>query len=404
MKRSLLILFWVIPFLSIAQTSYRSGYLITNAQDTLRGFISFKEESENPIAVYFRPSLDDKTQVFPLKDCKAYVVENFYSYRREAVNISMSKDDLNRISTGRDTSSKNDIVFLRILQSGENATLFMYTDDVKTRFYIQSKEDAGPLELIRNIYYERPGFAKTENKFQVQLYQLMQKYQKNLTLKDVKLEWAKYNANDLIKVVSKINNQLAKEFTVKDTRFFIGAGLSLTSFVYKGRHSLGNATAVAKKSSNPMITVGLDYIPKPLIGKMVYRVNATLFTSKNEIYKESNNLKHSFDELTFALSPQIIYNIYNSNMFKFYAGAGLSANISSYSNNVMSTLEQGSETKKSDVDFNTVSFSPKITAGFVVNKKVEFSGGYYVNSSTTDYQTFKVLVSRFTFGVHYLFK
>lgn len=404
MKRSLLILLWVIPFLSIAQTDFRKGYLITNAQDTLRGFISFREESENPIAVYFRSELNDKTQVFPLKDCKAYVVENFYSYRRETVNISMSKDDINRISTGRDTSSKNDMVFLRILQSGENVTLFMYTDDVKTRFYIQSKEDPAPLELIRNIFYTGPGLAKTENKFQVQLYQLMQKYQKNLTLKDVKLEWAKYNANDLIKVVSKINNQSAREFTVKDTRFFIGAGLSLTSFVYKGSHSLANATAVAKKSNNPIVTVGVDYIPKPLIGKMVYRVNATLFMSKNEIYKKSSNLKHSFDELTFGLSPQIIYNIYNSQMIKFYAGAGISANVSSYSNNVMSTLDQGAEPKKSEVDFNVINFSPKITAGFVVNKKVELSGGYYVNSTTTDYQTFRVSVSRFTFGVHYLFK
>lgn len=404
MKRSLLILFWVIPFLSIAQTSYRSGYLITNSQDTLRGFISFKEESKNPVAVYYRSDLGAKTQVFPLKDCKAYVVENFYSYRRETVNISTSNDDLNRLpaSLGPDSSSKKDIVFLRILQSGENVSLFMYTDDIKNRFYIQSKEDPAPLELIRNVFYKRPAVVSTENKFQVQLYLLMQKYKKNLTPKDINLEWVGYNANDLIKVVSKINNQSVVKSSVKDTRFFIGAGLSASSFAYKGSHPLANAVAESKKSYDPMITIGFDYIPKPLIGKMVYRVDATLFLSKNEITQKLADLKHSFDELTIAITPQVIYNVYNSNKIKFYAGAGVSANFSSYSNNLISSLNYDSDPKKNDIDFSAFSFSPKITVGFVLNNKIEFSGGYYLRSKITDYQAFKIDVSRLSIGVHYL--
>nr|WP_068893101.1 outer membrane beta-barrel protein [Pedobacter panaciterrae] len=406
MKRSLSILFWVIPFLSIAQTSYRSGYLITNSQDTLRGFISFKEESENPTAVYYRPELNAKTQVFPLKDCKAYVVENFYSYRRETVSISRSNDDINKLSTllGLDSSSKKEEVFLRILQSGENVSLFMYTDDIKSRFYIQSKEDPTPVELIRNVFYKERGVVSTENKFQVQLYLLMQKYKKNLTPKDINLEWVGYNANDLIKVVSKMNNQSVVESRVKDIRFFIGGGLSTSSFAYKGSHPLANAIAESKKSYKPMITIGVDYIPKPLIGKMVYRVDATLFLSKNEITQKLADLKHSFDELTVAITPQVIYNIYNSNSIKFYAGAGVAANFSSYSNNLMSALNEEGNPKKNDVDFSAFSFSPKITAGFVINKKIEFSGGYYLKGRITDYQAFKVDVSRLSIGVNYLIK
>lgn len=403
MKHSLLILFWIIPCLSIAQTTFRKGYLITNSQDTIHGFISFNEESLNPNTVYYRPDLESKTRVFPLKDCKAYVVENFYSFRREIVNISTSNDNLNRIGVGRDTSIRRDMVFLRVLQSGENVSLFMYSDDIKTRFYIQSKDDIEPLELIRNIYYERQGTAITENKFQLQLYKLMQRYKKDLTLKDVKLEWVGYNADDLIKVVSNINNQAAVEYRAKDTRLFIGAGLSINSFKYKGSHALANKNGELKASYSPIIKIGVDYMPKPLIAKVVYRMDATLFMSKNTISNKSADIKHSFEELTVAIAPQIIYNIYNSSIFKFYAGAGISANISSYSDNIMSSFDVESKTRKSDIDFNTFSFSPKINIGFVVHKKIEFLGSYYLNSSLTDYQTVKVIVSRFAFGVNYLF-
>jgi len=403
MKRSLLILFWIVPCLSIAQTTFRKGYLITNSQDTIRGFISFNEESLNPNAVYYRSDLESKTKVFPLKDCKAYVVENFYSYRREVVNISTSNDNLNRIGVGRDTSVRNDTVFLRVLQPGENVTLFMYSDDIKTRFFIQSKDDIAPLELIRNIYYERQGTAITENKFQLQLYKLMQKYKKDLTLKDVKLEWVGYNADDLIKVVSNINNQAAVEYKAKDTRFFIGAGLSMNSFKYKGSHALANNSGELKTSYSPIIRIGVDYMPKPLIAKVIYRMDATLFMSKNTISNKSADIKHSFEELTVAIAPQVIYTIYNSNMFKFYAGAGISANISNYSNNIMSSWDGKFKIRKSDIDFNTFSFSPKINIGFFMRKKIEFSGSYYLNSSLTDYQTVKVIVSRFAIGANYLF-
>jgi hypothetical protein len=43
MKKSYLALLLFLPFLSLAQSNYKRGYVITPKGDTLRGYIDFKE-------------------------------------------------------------------------------------------------------------------------------------------------------------------------------------------------------------------------------------------------------------------------------------------------------------------------------------------------------------------------
>jgi len=412
MKRFFLGLLLGIPALSSAQSNFQKGYIINNTRDTLKGYIDYKEWSLNPSSINFKTDLDAGIQEVTVKNLLAYSIDGFESFQKHEVDISMSKVELNQVSVGPDTSKKRDIVFLKVLQTGKNVTLFSYTDGIKQRFYLLEKDGLVPYELSSQLYMK----SDTENilirgtGYIRQLSSVMTKLNVGTDDNRRRLRYLSYNEKDLMNIVAAINEQQLVK-AKPGLRFFAGAGLNISKAVYKGDIIFAGKGAVSKTSYSPMITIGVDLLANPAIGKLIYRLESALLMSKNEVSINTNQngnaiAKHAFDQVTINFTPQVIYNFYNTNRLKIFAGGGLGLNFSTYSNNKRTAYDSyRNENTVTDnaVEMEKFNFSLPFTAGVVIHKRVEISAGYAFSSSITNYAGYSINIQRYRMGVNYLF-
>jgi len=73
MKKALLILCSFILLLSAnAQSNFKPGYLITNDNDTVYGFVDYRTDQMNAEMCRFRQANDDKTQIYSPEQINGY--------------------------------------------------------------------------------------------------------------------------------------------------------------------------------------------------------------------------------------------------------------------------------------------------------------------------------------------
>jgi hypothetical protein len=418
MKRSLLYLMLVIPALSFAQSNFQKGYIISNSKDTLRGYINYKERIGNPSSVVFKSTLNAQPQTFTVVNSGGYGVDQQETYQRYIVNISSSTANASNLHQGLDSSYVRDTVFLKVLQSGKKLTLFSFADEIKTRYYLQEQGTNEPYELLNHVFLGdvyKDGFTVegivTQKRYTRQMRIVMDKYDTGSQKDKDNLRYLDYGSRDLIKTVALINEQQMVKSTRSHIRFFAGGGLNIGHGYYSGSVELANNAAVTKRSYLPMITTGIDIFGNPAIGKLVYRIELSVSMAKGDITTTTSTdararLGHSFDQFTAALTPQVIYNFYNTNQFKIFGGFGLGLNISSYSNNKSSrynSFRDETSIAENEVEFEVFNASLPVVLGITLHRKVEFSVGYVAPASLTNYIAYGVKMQRVKIGVNYLF-
>ena len=413
MKRFLLSLLIAVPLFSIAQSNFQKGYVVTNSQDTLRGYVNYKESLNNPSSVTFKGTPDAKPEIYTLETAAAYQVDGHVKYERFKVKISMDRPDLEHISVGLDSTFRTDTVFLQQLQTGKNVTLYNYQDGIKSRFYLKDADVAIPYELLNISYLSDQNEMKLVNntRYRRQLLQVFKKFGTGSPAEEKKLSYLDYKTNDLMKVTALINDQQLERPKSGSTRFFAGTGVMISRPVYAQGGVFTGAAATSKTSVFPMLSAGVDLLSNPVIGKMVYRLEGSFFMSKNEINDNDaasqwEIWRHSFDQYTITLAPQVIYNIYNGSRLKFFVGGGISANYSIYKNNTLTKKQKSfPEIRVEDnpVKFEQFNLSVPFTAGIVLHKKVELSVGYTLPNSLTRYDPYTIRAHRYKAGINYLF-
>jgi hypothetical protein len=417
MQRSFFLLFLLFPFLSFSQSNYKPGYVVTNAGEKIPGLINYKEKEQNPRSITFKPGERAAAQTYKLADCREYGLNGLETYQRFAVDVSQSKEDLSSLSFGLDTTVIRDTVFLKVVQAGKNVALYSYTDKIKTRYYVKEQNSDQPVELVYAVYYvvENGNIGNTNktgtyNKYVRQLNGLMLKNHVLTAANADKLGRLSYNKGPLLDIVSLINDELAATGK-KGTRFFVGAGINSSKANYHGSRVFKQPGLTEKASFAPMVTAGIDLFANPNIGKIIYRAELSFTTSKSEITKLNSDptidyKTHSFDSYAVMLTPQVIWNAYNTDPFKVFIGGGLTMNFAGYSNNIVSSKPKSStvlriETDK--VDLNGFFLAPQANAGVVIKKKVEVFGQYMFKSSLTTYTEYSVQMTRYNIGLKYLF-
>lgn len=417
MKRSFLLLFLFFPFLSFSQSNYKPGYVVTNSGEKIPGLINYKERSQNPTSFSFKPGERAAAQTYRIEDCKEYGLNGLDTYQRFVVDVSQSKEELSRLSFGLDTTVIRDTVFLKVVQAGKNVTLYSYSDEIKTRFYIKEEGSSQPVELVYAIYYVvengttgNTNKTETYNKYVRQLNGLMLKNHILMPSSDDRMRRIVYNKASLLDIVSLINDE--HEATgKKGSRFFVGAGLNSSKANYHGGQIFIQPGLSAKESFAPMVTAGIDLYANPNIGKLLFRAEVSFTTSKSEITKLNSDptieyKTHAFDSYSVILTPQVIWNAYNSDPIKVFIGGGLAVNLAGYSNNIItSKLKSSSELRieKDKVDLNGLFLAPQASAGVVINKKVEIFGNYMLKSNLTTYIEYSIQMTRYNVGLKYLF-
>ena len=412
MKRVLLYLLLAVPVLSFAQSNFHKGYILTNSSDTLKGYIDYKEREQNPLIVIFKKELADQPQSFTVGNCTGYGINEMEVYQRAVIDISMSKIEVPNLSTGLDSSSRRDIVFLKVLQAGKNITLYSYRDDIKQRFYLKDRNNTVPYELIRQTYIDPVSDHLVErNKYARQLLIEMMKFKAGTEIQQQKTLSLRYDETAILKVVSLINDEQPVKSKYSGSKFFIGTGATSSKMGYSGASQFTNG-AQSKSSILPFFTAGVDFFANPAIGKLIFRLELSFLASKTDISKHDNSpsafepyMDHSFNQISAAFTPQFIYNIYNTDPLKIFVGAGVGFNLSSYSHNesTYTDIYGNTQTQYQQVEFQTFNFSFPAVAGIVLNKKMEISAGYIFPYAITNYQSFNVTMQRYKLGISYLF-
>ncbi|EDM34987.1 hypothetical protein PBAL39_07910 [Pedobacter sp. BAL39] len=409
MKRFLsgLLFLATISMYAHAQKNFQRGYIITNNNDTLKGYVNYKEKGYNSATIDFKHTLADKFRKYTLKECAGWGVEDLAVYRRYVVDVSQATISLSALSDKIDSSSKRDTVFLHVVQDGQNAVLFSYVDANKRRYYALERGKSEPEELTRYVY-KRDGRVLTAGNYISKVQQLLWKY--NPDAEERRLEGLHYVNADMISVFSKINRTERRRKRNVSTRFFAGPALQVSGVSYTGDDELAGADVKSKSGFGPAFNAGMDLFANGAAGKLFFRAELSVMMSKNELTRHTSSfisnkdIKHNIEQLNIAVTPQALYNIWNKDLLKLYVGVGAALNFTSYPKNERSEYEyQRNRTLTRDVELKSFNVSFPFRAGAVLSKHLELSASYTLPMGITDYAFYTVKVDRYQIGINYLF-
>jgi len=215
MKSYRLMFLWalLLPVFSFAQSNYKPGVAVTLNGDTLRGSIEYHDWESEPRSIHFKKA-DGSIVKLGANDIKYFALntDRLVEYQRYAGHISMNQTNISQMQNGRDTSSRTDTIFLRVLQEGKKVTLLSNTDAFKTRFFIKETSAGEIKELIYRVYYnhDEQGGGDThtvyDNIYQKQLYQLAQKFNQADDALNSYILKSEYREDNLLVIAGKINN------------------------------------------------------------------------------------------------------------------------------------------------------------------------------------------------------
>ena len=406
MKRlnKLLPLFFLLPIFSLAQSNYRAGYVVTTTGDTVRGFIDFRNWGANPDAISFKHTIADGTKkTYGLNDITFFSVDGFVAYKKYTCKISMDITDINHIIDGRDTSFKTATVFLKVLQKEKYLALYSYADDLKTRFFIGEAPDYTPIELTYRLYYNMANVTYTsgrtvnENTYQKQLFALAAKYNALDDDLTFRLQRSNYEASDLLTIVSKINGISKSEFQKRyadksRVSFFIGASANISATSSSQGSPYTAAGGPSYTSVQPMVSLGVNFVPNPVTGALQIRLGLEYAGSKfNTAYTLKVSpyipVRASYNQTSFSIVPKIIYNFYNAGNLKIYGGVGFVYSHFSYSNSSFGSQNpSASDNGIGETDpyyFNTTDDAFLLQAGVQFNKRFEIFASYATATAAT---------------------
>ena len=327
MKKLYALLFAVtlFPFILKAQSNYKPGYAVTVKGDTLRGFIDLREWQTDPQNINFKTSANaNETRILGPSAITFFDVSGLVSYERYIGKLNVDRTSISSMTNGRDTTTVTDTLFLKILQKGSKVTLYEYNDKIKNHFFVADNADGTPTELIYRIYNDGDKTV-SETGYMRQLYTLAVKYDVGDALK-IQIERADYKLLDLEKITAKINNidkkDIGKTRTLnKSTTFFVGIGLNASTTTTKDIFPQHTSST----SFFPRVSVGLNVLGNPNVGRFVFRIEAAFTGNKiRSTYNFSNtansinNATLAIDQYTVSIIPQVVYNFYNTDKFKFY--------------------------------------------------------------------------------------
>jgi hypothetical protein len=188
--------------------------------DTLHGYINYGNWETTPKRISFKSNPDASPVKYAAGEISSFKVSvgNPEEYQAYKGPVTTDNPEINHLHIGRDTSFRIDTVFLKIIQTGKNITLFSYADNIKVHYFISSNPGGQPEELIYRIYYN----SEEENGRDRSVYD--RTYLKQLAaisekLNDPTLTEAIFKADfaeaDLINIAGRINGITDKQLLAK---------------------------------------------------------------------------------------------------------------------------------------------------------------------------------------------
>lgn len=407
---------------TLAQSNFKTGYVITSKGDTVKGFIDYREWASNPVSINFKTDLKDKKgRSFTTSDIRFFEISNMEAYQKYEGKISMDATDPDKITQGRDSSFRVDTVFMKVVRKGTNVTLFSYTDPLKVRYYIGESPDFSPVELIYRVYNnsdaETATHGKTidENTYLKQLFALANKYNALDDNLSRLFERSNYSEPALLDIVDKINKvsraELSKNKSLNPAvRLFITGAINVTNIAPTSVSPYANAGGTSHTSFGPSAGIGIILYTNPNTQRLQIRAGFTVSGSQYSALYQNKVIpyipvKFSFNDLRIGLTPEIVYNFYNGENFKFYAGAGFGIMYHTYSNATFgpqNPKDSFDGTAENDpYNFNKLDNPFFGTVGVQFSKHWEVFVNYLSSTATTNGGYFQLSNTSEQIGINY---
>jgi len=425
----LFFLLFFTPAILFAQSNFKPGYVVDLKGDTTRGYIDYREWSYSPISINFKITLAEKeAKRLGIGDIAAFELTGLDAYRRYNGPITM--DDPYHANEGRDTSTKAGAFFLEVLQQGPNVTLYSYTDDLKPRFFIQ--EPGGRVsELIYRSYLAAdetsPGGGKkqvVENGYFRQLSIVADKYHLLDGSMQGEIRHADYYKQNLLKIVSRINGVSKARYKEKyDEKthidFFVSGAVDLVNI--KPYATYAAAGGISASPTVPEISAGINMWADKHTGRIRFLLEGMISGNKyNSIHIYTGSpyvpVRYAYKDTWIAISPQLVYNYYDTKAFKAFAGIGVAFTIHNYSGNYdidYQNTKVNNAPLKSDnflnnqggsSFFDTFNFPVTFKAGMCFNEKIEIFARYFTPYKVSQDHYLTLNTTNTQIGLSYLFK
>jgi len=412
----LLLLLSQAPLFLHAQSNYKTGYVIDSKNDTLKGFVDYREWVRNPREITFKQTQAARPQKFTVANANGFAITNAEYYDKFTVNISTSTIELAQLSHALDTAYTIDTVFLKNLVNGKNVSLYVWTDNVKSSYYLFNKR-THTIEYLRQYQYfndERQSVASV-NGYINQLLRLAYQYLPGDTKILTRIQKANYAESDLTSVAIALNGGKTTQqivTTSSGVRFFAGAGVRYSKLQFNSSNGAGPfSNGVHDNVFSPVIAAGMDILVNKYTEKLLFRLELTGAINHYLLSEALTGLNSTVNTLDvkiyhFAVIPQVMYSFYSTDKLKAFIDLGLAMNIYKYNDyNYSTTYNFGSVVNQSNYpSFQSFEFAVPVKAGVQINKRIEVYGTYWLPSSLTKYIYYSADQSALQAGVNYIFR
>src|SRR5579863_10028781 len=366
----------VCPAFAIAQSNFKPCYVVELKGDTLKGSIDYKEWDKNPRQVSFK-SNGGTVAIYTPKNAKAFAVNGLEYFEQHPVSVSTDPVDVNNLTTKSDTDFVTDTVFLKVLERGKSLSLYYYADNIKSRFYLSETGDAlQPQELAYHVNYNADHTTlQYIKRYRTQLQYEAQK--NNVSGLESLINQARYSADDLIQIVSKINGGSDQQMASKSlfgTRWFAGAGVNYNDMLFTGSIQYGDAYSLF-----PEVSVVLDLLPNKSTQQFFLRAEAAFTGDSHDFKNTYQQSELKVTQLTASAILQAYYNFYNGQKLKIFAGGGIAVNFSTYPDHYYISetgIDLAPGKHAGYPDYHPLWESVIVKAGVVLDKKIEIYIGY----------------------------
>lgn len=335
MKKLILILTVLFPFISFSQINFEPGYIIKANDVKVECLIRNVAWKNNPTSIEYKTSESEPAQRITINEMKEFNVGS-YKYKRFTTNIDRSSDNLNSMSHSKSFEFVTETLMLKALIEGP-ISLYNYEDGNLSRYFTSMGAEAEQLNYKQYID-DRTTSVAENSQFKQQLLNLLKS--DNLQLKD--LENLNYKEKELIKLFEK----------------YYGTTDTYANFKKKQNKSIVNFKAVvgvnfstAKANNSIIYNSNYDFDSKaiPNLGLEVeyilpFNQNkwAIFFNPSYQKYEQTAQRKYmkaSFDYSYIDLSFGVRHYFYVSQNSKIFINAGYTATVNLDSEFFQNTYE-----------------------------------------------------------------
>jgi len=128
--------FIAFPNQTKAQKKFTKGYIVTNDNDTIQGFINHQKWKVNPKKIAFKKNMQSEVKIFKPLEIKEFRVGNSY-YIGQIVDIETSPVGTSRLEEGPKLNLEQDTAFLEVLFKGYKSLYHYGTRKGKDNLYIK---------------------------------------------------------------------------------------------------------------------------------------------------------------------------------------------------------------------------------------------------------------------------